>query len=62
MWRILFKPFGFRVIVTVDHDKDIRIRFATFTEHGVIARGVADKRFLPVDGTGIGYISKWFEI
>ncbi|NYV67618.1 hypothetical protein HYI36_20270 [Bacillus sp. Gen3] len=62
MWRKLFKPFGARVVVTVDFDGEVRYRFATFTPDGVIVRGIGIRRILKLNGSGSGYISKWYEI
>jgi hypothetical protein len=62
MWRTLFKPFGARVIVTVDYDGSIRYRFAKFTKEGVICEKIFGKVILPLDGSGCTYIVKWFEI
>jgi hypothetical protein len=62
MWRKWFKPLGARVIATVDIGGEIRFRFAKFTKYGVICEKIYGKILLPLDGSGNGYIAKWFEI
>lgn len=62
MWRKLFKCFGARVVMTIDDDGEVRIRFGNFTERGMIVSKRYGKIILPLDGGGNGYIKEWYEI
>lgn len=40
----------------------IYFRFAKFTKYGVIVNKISGKCLLPLDGSGVSYITRWVEI
>lgn len=66
MWRVLFKPlmrpFGYRLIRTIDFDGVNRVRFAKYLEHGMLVKGIASYFMLRHDGQGSSYIRRWYEL
>ena len=64
MWRKLFKRFGARVVVTTDHDGEMRWRFAFKNPRGGYrARSICGWVDLNEDGTcntaGNSYVERW---
>jgi len=64
MWRLIFKRLlGARVVTTIDHDGEIRWRFAYRNGDKFYARGIMGWIELKSDGTCAGkiYIEEWFQ-
>lgn len=64
MWRLLFRPFGMVVVVTTDHDGELRWRFAFRDPRGgMMARAIVGWVHLNEDGTvntpSRSYVVKW---
>ena len=67
MWRKLFKPFGARVVVTTDHDGEMRWRFAFKDPRGGYrCRAISGWVRLLDDGTvktlGHSYVVEWQKV
>jgi len=65
MWRVLFKVFGARVVMTADIDGEIRYRFAIMTPFGLMCRSIMNRDVIcNEDGStsGCGYVSRWREV
>lgn len=65
MWRRLFKPFGADVVMTVDYDGEVRIRFAKYIGNGrYMCKGIYSPLLLCPGGRveGRTYVKTWFFI